>query len=176
MENKTLLHVLNESTRKEPEYKDFISRMDFVNKTGIFVTPDYFSMVYDSFIESGVSVAEFVTNYEEKYVTSCIVKEELKGTFKYEVLDDCISCMNDYDSMHEPNAWEIIDCLAREVGYLRTERDRYHEQFKEIVSNTHAMLNWRDPNANGEQMVQLLKNLYNELASKLEELSSSEKE
>ena len=135
MENKTLLHVLNESTRKEPEYKDFISRRDFINQTGIFVTPDYLSMVYDSFIESGVSVAEFVANYEEKYVTSCIVEEELKGTFKYEVMDDYISCMNDYDPLHYPNAWEIIDCLARELSFENQRKEEIIEQYRKVLED-----------------------------------------
>lgn len=136
MENKTLLRPLAETAKKElVEYEDFISRRDFINQTGIYITPDYFSMIYDSFKESGVSVAEFVENYEEKYVCSCIVEEELKGTLKYEVMDDYISCMYDYDSLHEPNTWEIIDCLARELAHERQKKEDIIERYKHVIEN-----------------------------------------
>lgn len=94
-------------------HDDFITRTEFVNRTGIFVSPNYYDMIYDIFKESGVSVDEFVRDYKGKYST-CVQKTELKGVFKYELTDDNLSCMNSYDETHEPNIWEIVNCLAME--------------------------------------------------------------
>lgn len=136
MENKTLLRPLAETAKKElVEYEDFIGRRDFINQTGIYITPDYFGLVYDSFKESGVSVAEFVESYEEKYVGSCIVEEELKGTLKYEVMDECICGMFDYDPLHYPNAWEIIDCLARELSFETQRKEEIIEQYRKVLED-----------------------------------------
>lgn len=93
----------------EPVYANFISRPEFINRTGIFVSPSYYHMVYNAFKESGVSVDEFVKDYEEKYST-CIVELPLSGTLKYEVQDDDVSRIGSHDD--EPNIWEILDSLA----------------------------------------------------------------
>ena len=98
---------------REPKYEDFISRVDFINQTGIFVTHGYFESIYDDFKDSGISVDEFVENYEEKYST-CVQETELKGTFKYETTDDDFSylCVYDSDPTYEPNIWEVVNNLA----------------------------------------------------------------
>ena len=41
--DKDLIHPITRGTYKEPVYKDFISREEFINQTGIFVSPDYYS-------------------------------------------------------------------------------------------------------------------------------------
>lgn len=95
----------------EPMHKEFISRIDFINRTGIFVSPLYYDTIYDAFKESGVAVDEFVRDYEAKY-SNCIMEAPLTGTFKYEIQDDAVSCMGIYSEFHEPNVWEIINSLA----------------------------------------------------------------
>ena len=95
----------------EPMHKEFISRIDFINRTGIFVSPSFFDMIYSAFKESGVAVDEFVRDYEAKY-SNCIMKTPLSGTFKYEIQDDDVSCIGIYNDFHEPNIWEIINSLA----------------------------------------------------------------
>lgn len=136
MENKTLLRPLVETARKElAEYEDFISRRDFINQTGIYVTPEYFDYIYEcAFKESGVTAEEFVKDYEEKYST-CIVKTELTGTLKYEYDNDYVSCMGEYDEDHEPNAWEIIDCLARELSLETQRKEDLVERYKHVIEN-----------------------------------------
>ena len=95
----------------EPMYADFISRPEFINRTGIFVSPAYYGIIYDAYKESDVAVEEFVRDYEEKYST-CIVEVPLSGTLKYEVQDDDVSCIGVHDDLHEPNIWELLDSLS----------------------------------------------------------------
>jgi len=110
---KTLIHPIEKNAYKEKAYKDFVSREEFINRTGIFVSPNYFDYIYDiEFKESGVSADEFIQNYEEKYST-CIQEFPLQGTFKYEVMDEGVNCVGEYDECYEPNIWEIINSLAR---------------------------------------------------------------
>ena len=42
----------------EPVFKDFVSRRDFINRTGVYVSPAYFGIIHDKFMESGVSAEE----------------------------------------------------------------------------------------------------------------------
>lgn len=95
----------------EPTYTDFISRPEFINRTGIFVSPSYYGMIYNAYKASGVPMDEFVRDYEEQYST-CIVEVPLSGTLKYEVQDDDVSCIGVHDDFHEPNIWEILDSLS----------------------------------------------------------------
>lgn len=111
--DKDLIHPITRGTYKEPVYKDFISREEFINQTGIFVSPDYYEYIYDvEYKKSGVSVEKFVRDYEEKYST-CIQEIPLQGVFKYDVMDDELNCAGEYDECYEPNIWEIINALAR---------------------------------------------------------------
>ena len=136
MDNKTLLRPLAETAKKElVEYEDFISRRDFINQTGIYVTPEYFDYIYEcAFKESGATAEEFVKDYEEKYST-CITETKLSGTFKYEYDNDYVSCMGEYAEDYEPNAWEIIDCLARELAQERQKKEDLVERYKRVIEN-----------------------------------------
>ena len=102
-----------ESTKFEPEYKDFISRVDFINRTGIYVSPEFFETIHDVFVDSGVSVDEFVENYEENY-SLYVFEIPLRGTFKYEY-DDLGTCnQNDIipDDV-ELNIWELVNYIVK---------------------------------------------------------------
>ena len=111
--NKDLIHPVTRGTYKEPVYKDFVPREEFINRTGIFVSPDYFEYIYDmEFKKSGVGADEFIRNYEAKYST-CIQEIPLQGIFKYEVMDDELNCAGEYDECYEPNIWEIVNALSR---------------------------------------------------------------
>ena len=123
-EKVSLIHpIQKEYGWKEAVHNDFISREEFINRTGIFVTPEHFEYVYDMiFKEASVSVDEFVNNYEEKYAT-CIQEVPLNGTFKYEVMDEDLSCMVLYDDIYEPNIWEIVNSLA--LSYAMEYQSRW---------------------------------------------------
>lgn len=119
------------ATTREPIYEDFISRVDFINQTGIFVTPGYFETIYDDFKDSGVVVVEFVGNYEEKYSTR-VQETELKGTFKYEATDEGVSCLYNED-LYEPNIWEIVNNLAVEHDHQWRSKDEIVEKYQKII-------------------------------------------
>lgn len=111
--DKDLIHPITRGTYKEPVYKDFVSREEFINQTGIFVSPDYFGYIYDiEYKKAGVSAEEFVRDYEEKYSTF-VQEVPLQGVFKYEIMDDELKCAGEYDECYEPNIWEIVNTLAR---------------------------------------------------------------
>lgn len=121
---------------KEPIHKDFVSRYEFINRTGVFVTPEHFEYIYDmEYKESGVSADEFVNNYEKKYST-CIQEVPLHGTFKYEVMDEDLSCVGLYDEIYEANIWEIVNSLA--VSYASERQSRWEavEKCKSALQDT----------------------------------------
>lgn len=129
--DKKRILIHSTETAKEPKYEDFISRVDFINQTGIFVTPGYFECIYEDFKDSGVSVDEFVGNYEGKYST-CVQKTELKGIFKYEATDDNVSCLCNSNQLDEPNIWELINCLAIEHDRQWKAKNTLVEKYQEI--------------------------------------------
>lgn len=137
---RTLIHPIDASAYKERTYNDFVSREEFINRTGIFVSPDYFEYIYDiEFKESGVCSDEFIRDYEEKYST-CIQEIPLHGVFKYEVMDEEVNCAGEYDECYEPNIWEILNFLARsskaefDKRYDLIEKlDKYEDVTKETL-------------------------------------------
>lgn len=114
------------------EYEDFVSREDFINRTGIFVTPEYFDYIYDNFREAGVSADEFIDNYESKYAT-CIEEAEIHGKFKYEI-DDCdITAIGSYDDdMYELTIWDLMNNLAKRYENERIWGSEVYKAFKDL--------------------------------------------
>lgn len=126
-DNEPLIHpITGEFAWKEKVYDDFISREEFINRTGIFVTPMQFSYIHDvnwkEAKESGTSLDDFLNDYEDN--SGEVMEVPLHGTFKYIVSDDYLSCIGEYNdgdecgacylsAFNEPNIWEIINCLAR---------------------------------------------------------------
>ena len=141
-----LLHAYDNEFFKDEEiaWEDFISRKDFINRTGIFVSPMYFNLIHNDFIEKGISVDEFVNDYEEKYAT-CIEELPLSGTFKYEVTDDDVNCVGLFkDGTYFPNIWEIIDYLTREYDhkckYADEMAEKYHSAVDEVLEEIKGYL------------------------------------
>lgn len=132
-----LIHpVEKEYGWKEPVHDDFVSREEFINRTGVFVTPEHFEYIYDMvFKEANVPSDEFVNDYVTKYST-CIQEVPLSGTFKYEVMDEDLSCMGVYDDVYEPNIWEIANSLA--VSYASEHQLRWEavEKCKSALQET----------------------------------------
>lgn len=129
-----LIHPYDKALKTdETVYEGFISRQEFINRTGIFVTPMHFDMIYDDFKEKEVSVDEYVDNYEDKYVMSCIMEVPLSGTFKYEVIDDEVSCIGVHDTIHEPNIWEIVDSLAMAYYHKWLQAYNLAERYRKII-------------------------------------------
>lgn len=130
---KTLIHPIDKTAYKETIHKDFVSREEFINQTGIFVSPEYFEYIYDmEFKESGISAEEFVRDYEEKFST-CVQEIPLHGTFKYEVMDEDVNCVGEYDECYEPNIWEIVNTLARNSKAQFDKRYDLIEQYNGMI-------------------------------------------
>ena len=134
---------------KEQTYDDFVSREDFINRTGIFVTPSQFSYIHDvdwkEAKESGTSLDDFINDYED----NCgeVMEVPLHGTFKYIVSDDYLSCIGEYNeddgcdacylsSVDEPNIWEIINCLARSHAQEYKSKWEAIEDYKSVLKDT----------------------------------------
>lgn len=133
MGNKNVGHPVVKDTYKELYFEDFISREEFIKRTGIFVSPDYFTYIHNVlFKKSGVSIDEFIRNYEKKY-SVCVQKVELHGTFKYEIMDDGISLIGQYEDCHEPNIWEIINTLVRNIKIEYEDKHKIAEKYNEML-------------------------------------------
>lgn len=106
---------------KRFQYDDFVSRIDFINRTGVFITSAGYDIVYDSFKESGVELDEFLDNYEEKY---CAVLDEKKELgLLYELFDfsglpldaTVYELLNFIDEQSQTNLMQIIGKLDAKI-------------------------------------------------------------
>ena len=134
-----LIHpITGEHTWKEKEYDDFVSREEFINSTGIFVTPSQFSYIHNvdwkEAKESGISMDDFINDYED----NCgeVMEVPLHGTFKYIISDDYLSCIGEFkDEVYDPNIWEIINCLARSHAQEYESKWEAIESYKSVLKD-----------------------------------------
>lgn len=118
----------------ETTYDDFVSRRDFINRTGIYISTAYFAQLYEDFKKSGVPVDEFVSNYESKYAT-CVREIPLSGTFKYELADSNANPMGIYleQDPDEANIYERFNALDMDVFY-------YYQTMTKVLDEANAMI------------------------------------
>lgn len=132
--------------------KDFVSREEFIKRTGIFVTPEYFEYIHNKWVdeseETGISVDEFVDNYEKNHIGQ-IAETELNGTFKYLIMDESVSCMHDDWDICDPDIWDIVNSLACDLAYEREEKQK---AFKKAIESM-------------DEMYRLMENMYKMLDS-----------
>ena len=135
--------IMLKGNTDELVHKDFVSRQEFINRTGVYVTPLYFEIIYKRFVDSGISVDEFIDNYEEKY-SSCIEETLLSGTFKYEVEDTDISGMDSIEEDQTLNIWEIIDSIIiayyKKRNYAEEMEEKYHNAVDEVLEQIRGYL------------------------------------
>ena len=76
---------------EEKAFADFVSRKEFMDRTGIYTSPDFYEVVYERFKESNMPVEEFVDNYAQSCggIEEITIGESFK--FKYDIADDMIS-------------------------------------------------------------------------------------
>ncbi len=90
--------------------------------------------------KSGTTVDEFIDNYEDEHMGE-VVETPLQGTFKYLVMDDCVSCGGDYEDLHyEPNIWEIANSLARESSYWKDSKRKAIETYQNALDDLNKNL------------------------------------
>lgn len=121
--------------------EDFVPREEFIKRTGIFVTPEYFEYIQNKWVNEsermGVSVDDFVDNYEKNHIGQ-IAETELNGTFKYLIMDESVSCMHDDWDICDPDIWDIVNSLACDLAYEREEKQKAFEKAIEAMENVYA--------------------------------------
>ena len=75
--------ITGEFAWKESVPEGFVPREEFINRTGIFVTPSQFEFIYDvDFKDSNMTIDEFISKFEENF-SGEVMEVPLEGTFKY---------------------------------------------------------------------------------------------
>ena len=133
--------LINQTTEQtDPIYPDFVSLLDFINRTGVFVSPCHFDLVYERFQESGASVDKFIQDYEEKYADD-VVSVPMSGTFKYEFTDDQLSCLGEFkDEDHNATMLEALYSALDLAEYRRKKYQDMLEERKKIEDQTAASI------------------------------------
>ena len=123
--------------------EDFVSREEFIKRTGIFVTPEYFEYIYykwvDETAKTGISVDDFVDDYEKNHIGQ-VAETELNGTFKYLIMDESVSCMHDDWDICDPDIWDIVNSLACDLAYEREEKQKTINDATAIMDNMYKLM------------------------------------
>lgn len=115
----------------EKLYPDFVLPIEFINRTGVFVSLTYFPEIYKKFKESGVTADEFIRDYEKKYAES-LCSKPMTGKFKYE-LDDYVSCFGEFENdYHEANVLEALYSVCELAEYRKKKYEADMEERKQI--------------------------------------------
>lgn len=124
----------------EKNYKmeDFVSREEFIKRTGIFVTPGYFEYIYHKWVDetakTGISVDDFVDYYEKNHIDQ-VAETKLNGTFKYLIMDESISCMHDDWDICDPDILDIVNSLACDLAYEREEKQKALKVMEDVYAD-----------------------------------------
>lgn len=118
--------------------EDFVSREEFIKRTGIFVTPEYFEYIYHKWVDetakTGMSVDDFVDDYEKNHMGQ-VAETKLNGTFKYLIMDESISCMYDDWDICDPDIWDIVNSLACDLTYEREEKQKALKVMEDVYAD-----------------------------------------
>lgn len=120
----------------------FVSREEFIKRTGIFVTPEYFEYIQNKWVNeserTGISVDDFVDNYEKNHIGQ-IAETELNGTFKYLIMDDNLTwnceCIDDEEVIFDPSIWDIVDSLAVGQAYERKSKQKALKVMEDVYAD-----------------------------------------
>lgn len=120
------------SHNKEFDY-GFMTRTDFINLTGIFVSPSYFRMIVDDYEEQQELSPEcFALQWksDNEYLFQTI---ELKGNITCPIDDEDITAIGtDHDIVEDRNVYDVInDLLIREYSG-REKIDEFRATLEEI--------------------------------------------
>lgn len=118
--------------------EDFVSREEFIKRTGIFVTPGYFEYIYHNWVDetakTGISVDDFVDDYEKNHIGQ-VAETKLNGTFKYLIMDESISCMHDDWDIFVPSIWDIVNSLACDLAYERESKQNALKVMEDVYAD-----------------------------------------
>ncbi len=129
----------------EKNYNDlqnFVTREEFMKRTGIFITPDYFLNVCSEWqneaSKTGMTMTEFIDNYEQNHV-GLVEEIPLTGTFKYFIMDDSVSCINN-EEIPSPNIWDIINSLVCDLSSEHESKRKLSSNILEIIDDMSSTL------------------------------------
>lgn len=121
------------------EYDDFVPRVDFINRTGIYISTSYYPAVYEKFQKSGQSADEFIHDYERVY-TNCVETLPLEGVFKYETADTDISGADQNETEHHRTIWDILNSLDDSLDHKRAYAERMIAKYEQICAELRGVL------------------------------------
>lgn len=92
----------------EPVFRKFISRRDFINQTGLYISPFDFAAYHEEFKKSGKTVKQFVEDYFYKEFPFW-TEIQVHGTIRVPMMvgDDIYKNLGDEDM----TAIEVINAL-----------------------------------------------------------------
>lgn len=121
--------------------EDFVTREEFIKRTGIFVTPEYFEHIHNKWVdeseETGISVDDFVDDYEKNHIGQ-VAETKVNGTFKYLIMDESISCMHDDWDICDPDIWDIVNSLACDLAYERESKQKALKNAMKAMEDVYA--------------------------------------
>lgn len=83
-----IINRRNKMKKNHNDAQNFVTREEFMERTGIFITPDYFHNVcnewQDEASKAGITMDDFIDNYEENHI-GLVEDISLTGTF----IGDC---------------------------------------------------------------------------------------
>jgi len=128
----------NSSISPEKEYSGFVTRREFINQTGVFVSASYFEIIYEEFKEAGVPADEFVRDYVDKYAT--YIESDKNNLIRYEISDDEVNAVGCYDNPDvELSALDLLYNLSELVEHYRDETMELRKRNKQLCNALSAM-------------------------------------
>ncbi len=125
----------------EKEYKGFVTRREFINRTGVFVSAVYFEIIYEEFKGLSVSADEFVRDYIDKYST-CIISDR-NNLVHFEINDDEVSAVGCYENpVVESSRLSVLDLLfnmSESAEHYRNELFEVRIQAKNLCNTVKSM-------------------------------------
>lgn len=121
---------------------NFVTREEFMECTGIFITPDYFHNVcnewQDEASKAGMTMDDFIDNYEENHI-GLVEDISLTGTFKYFVMDDSVSSVNN-EEISVPTIWDIVNSLVCDLSFEHDSKRKISSNILEIIDDMSSTL------------------------------------
>lgn len=139
---KTVMQITKKKTCISPEkkYEGFVTRREFINRTGVFVSAVHFENLYEEFNKLSVSAEEFVRDYIDKY-SDCIISDR-NNLVHFEINDDEVSAVGCYANSVESDELNVLDLLynmSESAEYYRTKLFEVRKQAKDLCNAVKSM-------------------------------------
>lgn len=119
---------------EEKNTSDFLSRRDFVNAAGIYVTPEYFRTVYKEWKDSGTTPEQFAANYKKNHLGE-INEVPLTGSFRYMMQDLAVSGADLGITERIPSFLESVDILAQALYHKSLYADGMVKEYRNLTKD-----------------------------------------